>query len=99
MAFIQIVELDTENYDAIGALEAEWEAGTKGRTTAQRSIVCRDRQNPSRHLVIVFFDSYEAAMKNSELPETSEFAERMADLVTGQPSFHDLDVLEDRTLT
>ena len=96
MAFIQIIELKTSKPDEILALDAEWEKATEGKRTARRSIVTRDCNDPSRHLVIVFFDSYESAMENSALPETQEFAARWADLVAGPMAFHDLDVVEDR---
>ncbi len=47
--------------------------------------------------MIVFFDSYESAMENSNLPETQAFAESLAALLDGPPTFLDLDVVEDRS--
>ena len=41
---------------------------------------------------IVEFPSYEEAMANSSLPETGAFAERLAQLCDGPPSFRNLDV-------
>jgi hypothetical protein len=35
--------------------------------------------------------------ENSNLPETTEFAERQMKLVERSPTFIDLDVIEDRT--
>jgi hypothetical protein len=52
--------------------------------------------DPSRHFAIVFFDSYEAAMENSALPETQAAAEKNMALSDGPPVFYNLDVLEDR---
>jgi hypothetical protein len=46
-------------------------------------------------VLIVFFDSFEAAMQNSQLPETQASAEKFAALTQGM-SFIDLDVVEDR---
>jgi hypothetical protein len=43
-------------------------------------------------LVIVEFDSYEEAMKNSNDPETSKYAEQMGALLDGAPKFYNLDV-------
>jgi hypothetical protein len=97
MAFIQIVEFRTSKVDELRAMEEEWEKATEGRQTLRRSIVARDRNDPQRHLVIAFFDSYESAMENSRLPETHEFAEKERALMDGPVTFHDLDVLEDRT--
>jgi len=96
MSFIQIVEARTADIDAVIALDREWEAATEGQRTARRSIVTRDRNDPNRHLIIVFFDSYESAMENSKLPQTQEFAAKWAALVEAPPTFTDLDVVEDR---
>jgi hypothetical protein len=58
--------------------------------------VARDREDPERHLVIAFFDSYESAMTNSNLPETTAFGEKQAALLDGPMQFTNYDVLEDR---
>ena len=96
MAFIQIIELRTSDVDALKELNREWEQATEGKRTARRSIVTQDRNDPTRHLIMVFFDSYESAMENSKLPETQGFAEKWGALVDAPPTFHDLDVIEDR---
>lgn len=97
MAFIQIMELRTTSFDELEALSEQFFAATEGRRTVRRSIVTRDRNDPDRYLIVVFFDSYESAMENSNLPETAEFAEKQVALLEGPPTFHDLDVVEDRT--
>ena len=76
MSFIQIIEMRTKKYDELKALTDEFHAATEGTRTVQRSIVTRDRNDPDRYLVVVFFDSYEAAMENSALPETSRASRR-----------------------
>ena len=48
-------------------------------------------------MIVVFFDSYESAMENSNLPETAEFAEKQMTLLEGPPTFLDLDVIDDWT--
>lgn len=95
MAFVQIIEMRTQNYDDLIALEHEWRAATAGRRTIRRTIVGRDRKDPERYLVLAFFDSYESAMENSNLPETGAFGERQAGLLDGPMEFTDLDVVED----
>ena len=97
MAFIQIIELRTERIDEFEALEDEWERSTEGKRTARRSILARDRNDPTRHLAVVFFDSYESAMENSNLPETATFARQAALLLTSEMAFTDLDVIADRS--
>ena len=96
MTFIQAIELRTDRPDDLMALDREWEGATEGKRTSRRSIVTRDRNDPRRHVVLVFFDSYESAMENSKLPETQAFAERYAAAVDGPIAYHDLDVIDDR---
>jgi quinol monooxygenase YgiN len=97
MSFIQIIELRTKNSDELKALGDEFFAATEGKRTVRRSVVTQDRNDPERHVLIVFFDSYESAMENSNLPETAQFAEQQMALLDGPPTFSDLDVIEDRT--
>ena len=96
MSFVQIVECHTSRIAELQELDKQWEQATEGRNTVRRSIVTQDRNDPTRHLVIVFFDSFDSAMENSNLPETAEFAAKMAAVVDGPMTFHDLDVIEDR---
>jgi hypothetical protein len=44
---------------------------------------------------IIEFPSYEAAMKNSELPETQEISAKMGTLTDGEPTFRNLEVVRD----
>jgi hypothetical protein len=97
MEFIQIIETRMSDVEPMLALDEEWEKATEGKRTARRSIVTRDRNDPTRHLVIVFFDSYEEAMENSKLPETQDFAAKANALAEAPPIFHDLDVIADRS--
>jgi quinol monooxygenase YgiN len=97
MAFIQIIEGHSSRTDEMQSLVEELESRTEGRSTVRRSIRTQDRDDPSRFVVIVFFDSYESAMENSNLPETDEFSKRMAELVDGAPTFQNLDVVDDKS--
>ena len=97
MAFIQIIESRTKNFDELQALSEQFFEATEGKRTVRRSIVTRDRNDPDRYLIVVFFDSYESAMENSNLPETAEFAEKQMPLLDGSPTFYDLDVVDDRS--
>ena len=97
MAFIQIIDCKTSKYDEMGRLEDEWRSATEGKRTLRRSIVARDRQDPDHYLILAFFDSYESAMENSNLPETTEFGQKQAALCDGPLQFTDLDVVDDRS--
>jgi hypothetical protein len=44
------------------------------------------------------FPSFEEAMANSELPETSEVAARLAELCDGSPTFRNLEFRRDLTM-
>ena len=95
MTFIQVIEFKTSKVDEMLKLGNEWEAAASDNVTARRRVLCEDRDNPGNYFNIVFFDSYEAAMANSELPATQEFSQRMMALGDGPPTFHNLDVVED----
>lgn len=96
MAFVQIIEIRTSQLDEIQKLEAKWRAATEGKRTLRRSLLTRDRNDPNRHLIIAFFDSYESAMENSSLPETGEFGLGQSAFLDVPPSFTDLDVISDQ---
>ena len=97
MEFVQLIELRTSNVDEIMKLEDEWRKATDGKRTLRRSIVGRDRHDPNRYVVMAFFDSYESAMENSNLPETTEFGQKQTALLDGPMQFTDLDVINDQT--
>jgi hypothetical protein len=97
MSFVQIMQLQTSKVDEMRAAVDEWEEATEGRRTVQRSVICQDRDQPGRHFVIVFFDSYEDAMKNSALPETDALSKKTMGLSDGPPTFYNLDVIEERS--
>jgi hypothetical protein len=97
VGFIQIVEFRTSRVDEMLKVGEEWEAAAGADSKAARRILCKDRSDDGRYLNIVFFDSYEEAMENSSLPVTQEFAEKLMALADGPPTFHDLDVVEDRS--
>jgi hypothetical protein len=97
MGFVQIIEFRTSKIDEMRAVGDEWEAAAGDDRKARRRVICADRDDPGRFLNIVFFDSYDDAMSNSNLPVTQQFSERMMALADGPPTFHNLDVVEDRS--
>ncbi len=94
MAFIQIVEFETSQFDEMRKLAEQFRKDSEGKRTAQDVTMCVDRDNPERYFVIAKFPSYEQAMENSELPETQALAEEMSKLANGPATFHNLDVVE-----
>jgi len=92
MTFIQIIEVTTTRPEKIQELVEEWSTKTEGRRTAYRSTLTADRDRPNTYVQIVEFHSYQEAMTNSGLPETGEFAEKLAGLCDGPLVFRNLDV-------
>jgi hypothetical protein len=95
MAFIQIIDFRTKRLDEGKRHVEEYLTKTEGRRTARRSILCQDRDDADHYLNIVFFDSYESAVENSNLPETSELAGKLGELADAQ-EFINLEILDDR---
>jgi hypothetical protein len=93
--FVQIIEYRSSRFDEMQKVAAEWEAAGSDAGPG-RVVICADRDDPGRYLNIVFFDSYEQAMENSAKAETGEFAQRMMALADGPPTFHNLDVVDER---
>ncbi len=98
MAFVQIIEYTTTKIDEVRALVSQYRLDEAEETAVRRTTVTQDRDAENRYLVIVEFDSYEAAMENSSAPRTSEFAAKMAELLDAPPVFRNLDVIEQATL-
>jgi heme-degrading monooxygenase HmoA len=93
MAFIQIIEYETDRFEEIAALMGEMDNDGGDAPGFVRGTVTKDRDNPRRYLTIVEFESYETAMANSDKPETGEMAAKLAALCSGPPRFHNLDVV------
>jgi quinol monooxygenase YgiN len=91
--FVQIIEFQSSRIEEIEQLGRP--SRTEGTTapTFGRIMATADRDRPGTYLTIVEFDSYESAMENSNRPETSEFAAKMAALCDGPPVFRNLDVM------
>jgi hypothetical protein len=96
MAFVQIIEFRTSKVAEIQKAGIEWEKATEGKRKAGRSILCEDRDNSGRYMLIVFFESYEAAMANSAMPETDALSRKMMTFAEGPPTFYNLNVIDDR---
>jgi hypothetical protein len=92
MTFIQTIEFTTTRISELQDLMDEWMAKSSGRRTPERATLLADQDRPNTYLQIVEFPSYEEAMRNSELPETREFAGKAAALADGGPVYRNLDV-------
>ena len=95
MKFVQIVEFKTSNLDRALELDSKWRKATEGKRTATSVTKTLDRDRPETYLWIIEFPSYEEAMRNNELPETQEISREMMKLAEGDPTFRNLDVMEE----
>jgi hypothetical protein len=94
MEFVQIVEFQTSDIDALRERGRAYEQ-EMGGDRAGSAMVCADRDNPGRYFIIGRFGSYDDAMKNSEDPRTQALAGDMAKLADGPPTFYNLDVIDE----
>lgn len=92
MAFLQLIEFQTDRIKEFDAIIDAWLKETAGQRTATKATRTRDRDNDEMYVHIVEFPSYEAAMENSNRPETAKFAEKLAALCNAAPTFRNLDV-------
>lgn len=98
MPFIQIIEYKTSRIEELNAALDGWLAATTGKRAATRAVQTKDLDSTDTYAQIVEFPSREEAMANSNLPETSEFAAKLASLCDGPPSFRNLDVLREEDM-
>jgi hypothetical protein len=91
-AFVQMVEMSTSRFDEMQKFNEEWRERNPDRLL-DWSIVGQDRDNPGKYVVIVHFENYDVAMKNSEDPRTAEYAAKMQELSDGPITFRNLDVV------
>jgi len=92
MSFIQVIEFRTNRLAELEEVMQGWVEATEGKRKAQRANLTADRDRPNTYVQIVEFPSYEDAMANSQLPETSAFAQKLMALCDGEPKFLNLDV-------
>jgi hypothetical protein len=92
MPFIQIIEFTSSRFNEIEVLLDEWLEKTEGKRTATRGVITRDRDRQNTYVEIVEFPSYEEAMANSELPETTDISARLGELCESAPTFRNLDI-------
>jgi hypothetical protein len=93
MTFVQIVSFRTDHLDQLQPLEATWKAATEGRRTLLDERVLVSRSDPRHVFTVNEFESYESAMVNSNLPETTALAQEFGRLVDGEVEYFDLDLV------
>ncbi|POX62237.1 ester cyclase [Streptomyces sp. Ru62] len=99
MTFVQLIECRTSRLDEMNRLMDDWVQQTKGKRTATHAVVGTDRSDASHVVEVVEFPSYEDAMRNSNLPETDRIFRGIVALCDEMPTFIDLDVVRDESLS
>lgn len=96
MTFMQIMTFSTSDIEQVSAMHDHWRQATEGKRTLRREILARDHERPGRYVALAFFDSYESAMQNSQLPETEAAAELFQKLSDEPMTFRNLEVIDDQ---
>jgi hypothetical protein len=94
--FVQIIEIQTSRIGDVEAIgqQVQRRLDDGSSSSPKRALFTEDRDRPGYYLNIVEFESYEAAMENSNRPEVSEFASQLGNLCDTTPKFYNLDVRE-----
>jgi uncharacterized protein (DUF1330 family) len=90
--FVQIMEFKTSRIDEVEALSKRMQEDRGDSYLASKATITEDRDRPGTYVVIIEFDSYEIAMKNSNDPETDKTTKELGTLLDGPPKFYNLDV-------
>jgi hypothetical protein len=98
--FAQIIDFETDRMDEMreSMRQFEQQAASEDRDVKPtRRMLLQDRDRPNHYLVVVEFDSYEEAMKNSERADTTALAEKMGAMTTSR-KFVNCDVLDSKDI-
>jgi quinol monooxygenase YgiN len=95
--FIQFIEFEATDIDAVAAALERFRDENPGALTATASTIAEDRDRPGTYISIVEFPSYEKAMEQQSNPATSAFSASLAEVMSGAPRFRNLDVRSELT--
>lgn len=91
MAFTQIIEVQTDDVEAIQKHVSEWHDSQSGEAPGYRQArILADADRRDTYLIEVEFASEEEAKKNNERPETKEWSNRARVLLKQAPSYRNL---------
>ena len=90
--FIQLIEYETNDIEAVNKALEEFRKDHPGVMTYTSSRIAEDRDKPGTYVSIVEFSSYEEAMKQSNNPALSRFAQSLGPELMNNRRFRNLDV-------
>lgn len=93
--FIQTMEVWSSSADEVLTQHDIWRKATEGQTTVRSVLICADRDQIGRYLVILHFDSFEDAMSNLEIPGSAAVPAGLSSIsdMGKDPGFANLDVI------
>jgi len=91
-AFIQLVEYETNDIEAVEKAILKFRDEHPGVMTFTTSRVAEDRDNPGTYVSIVEFPTFEEAMEQSNHPELSEFVQNIGPELMANRRYRNLDV-------
>jgi len=98
--FAQIIDFETDRMDEMREAMSQFEqqAASEDRDVKPtHRMVLQDRDHPNHYLVVVEFNSYEEAMKNSARSDTTALSEKMA-AMTSTRNFINCEVLDSKDI-
>jgi quinol monooxygenase YgiN len=95
MPYIQLVEFDTRHPvdDVKRAMDA-WLDATRAERALRMAVVAADHDRPNHYWELLQYTSEAEANSASELPETKQAYQEWNNLLDGEPTFHNLDIVE-----
>ena len=91
MAFTQIIEIQTDDIEAMEKHVSEWHHSQRGVAPGYKHArILADGDRPGTYLLEVEFGSEAEAKKNDERPETNEWSRKTRALLNGEPSYRNL---------
>jgi quinol monooxygenase YgiN len=94
MKFVQTISFTTSREAEMRALSDEWTADTEAPGLLGSKLL-KDRDRENAYMMIVEFEDYDLAMRNSARPETDAMARRMRELLDGPPVYGNHDVIDE----
>lgn len=91
-AFLQFIEFHTRDLGGVRNVTENWRERMGAETSARWGIVAADRDRADTYVEVVAFPDHASAMRNSQHPVTTDFAEQMHEVTEGEPDFRNLDV-------
>jgi len=90
--FIQLIEYETNDIEAVEKSLLKFREEHPGVMTYTASRITEDRDKPGTYISIVEFESYEAAMKQSNNPDLSAYIQKVGPELMTTRGFRNLNI-------